>query len=111
MLVKQNALDHALDYPLTANAVYNSYIDDCLTGADSLDETIKLQRQLQELFARGGFLLCKWNSSVPSVLQHVPAELRDSQCKHAVPDSSKYTKTLGIEWKNHQEHPPKRDRS
>ena len=104
-MVKQNALDHALDYLLTINAVDCSfYVDDGLTGADSPDEVIKLQKQLQVLFAQGGFLLRKWNSSVPSVLQHIPAELRNFQCKHTVPDSNEYTKTLGIEWNAVTDH-------
>lgn len=78
MSVKQNALDHALDYPLAANAVHWSYVDG-LTGADSTDKVTELQRQLQYLFAQGGFLL----HGVRVILCHIPAELRDSQCKHA----------------------------
>ena len=102
MSVKRNALDHALDYPLAADAVHKSFcVDDCLTGADSPDEATELQRQLQDLFSQGGFLLRKWMSSHPSVPQHIPPELRDPQCKHAVPDPSKYSKTLGIEWNDH----------
>ena len=41
MSVKQNALDHALDYLLAANAVHRS-------GADSTDKMTELQRQLQD---------------------------------------------------------------
>ena len=37
------------------------YVDDGLTGAHSTEEAIKLQRQLQDLFSHGGFLLRKWN--------------------------------------------------
>ena len=35
------------------------YVDDGLTGADSVPEAIELQRQLQDLFNKGGFLLRK----------------------------------------------------
>ena len=60
MAVKQNALDHAMEYPLAANSVNTSfYVDDGLTGADSIQDAIELQRQLQDLFAKGGFLLRK----------------------------------------------------
>lgn len=45
MSVKQNDLDHTLDFPLTADAVHRSfYVDDGLAGADSQDEEIELQR-------------------------------------------------------------------
>ncbi len=53
-----DGVNFALDYPLAARAVNKSfYVDDGLTGADSIEEAITLQRQLQELFGRGGFLL------------------------------------------------------
>ncbi len=99
MAVKQNAMDYAQEYPLAASAVHESfYVDDGLTGADSLDEATKLQEQLQELFARGGFLLRKWKSNDPAVLQRLPATLLGSQTSHAIPDPDDFVKALGIEW-------------
>ena len=62
MAVKQNATDHALEYPLAANAVDdNFYVDDGLSGADSVAEVIALQMQLQQLFGKAHLLLRKWN--------------------------------------------------
>ena len=59
MSVKQTAIDHT-EYPLGASAVHESfYVVDGLVGANSLEEAVRLQEQLQELFARGGFLLRK----------------------------------------------------
>ena len=93
MSVKQNSHDFAMEYPLAAKTVEESfYVDDGLTGADSLEGAIKLQEELQDLFGRGGFLLRKWNSNNLDLLQHIPPELRDSS------DSGRYTKALGIEW-------------
>ena len=51
MAVKQNTIDFAHKYPLAANVVENSNVDDCLTGADSVEEGIQLQSQLQGLFS------------------------------------------------------------
>ena len=60
MSVKQNAADLAHKYPLAARAVDESfYVDDGLTGADSTEAAIELQKQL---FSKGGFLLHRWNS-------------------------------------------------
>ena len=60
MALKQNAIDNALQYPLAANVVERSfYVDDCLTGADTKAEAMLLQKQLQDLFSLGGFLLRK----------------------------------------------------
>lgn len=99
MALKQNATDHALVYPLAAEAALSeSYVDDVLSGADSVDEAIELQCQLQALFGRGGFFLRKWNSSDPRVLSHLPAEMKDSQPDQLLPASDQYTKTLGVAW-------------
>ena len=99
MCVKQNAVNHASRYPLAKKVVDESfYVDDGLTGADSVDEAVELHNQLQSLFSEGGFLLRKWNSSDPIVLQHIKPELRDVQPIHPMPDDQEYTKTLGIEW-------------
>ena len=78
LCVKQNALDFSMEYPNAAKVVNESfYVDDCLTGSDTPEGAVELHRELQALFDRGGFLLRKWNSSDPSVLQHVDADLQD----------------------------------
>ena len=47
MAVRQNAIDHISVFPLAAEPVLTSfYVDDGLTGADSIDEAISLQKQL-----------------------------------------------------------------
>ena len=47
MSVKQNALDFAMELPLAFNAVKdNFYVDDRLTGADSVEDAVKLYKQL-----------------------------------------------------------------
>ena len=99
MAIKQNAVDHAQQCPLAASAVHRSFfVDDCLCGADSPTETIELRKQLQELFARGGFLLRKWRSSEPAVLQNVSPHLLDCQPSQMIADSGEFAKALGIEW-------------
>ncbi len=68
MPIKQNALNHATEYPQAAKVVDTSfYVDDCLTGADSAEEATILQQQLHGLFTKGGFLLRKWNSNNATV--------------------------------------------
>ena len=97
--VLQNALDQSLKYPRVVTVVKESfYVDDDLTGANTVKEAIQLQEELQSLFSSGGFLLNKWNSSDPSVLQHIPLHLQDSHSLDLITDSMEYTKTLGIEW-------------
>lgn len=80
------------------------YVDDSLTGADSVEEAVKLQCQLQDLFGKGGFILRKWDSSDPRVLHHVSPELKNSQSTYGIPDPDQYTKALGIEWNATMDH-------
>ena len=80
MSLKRNALDHAMEFPKAAHAVETAfYVDDCLTGANTVEEAIDLHQQLLHLFIKGGFLLRKWNSSDPTVLHHIEPEVRDVQ--------------------------------
>ena len=100
MCVKQNALNLASEFPLAAEAVERSfYVDDGLTGADNTQMAIKLQGELQELFARGGFQLHKWNSNDSNVLQPINPDSRDTQHSHQISDVKESTRTLGLEWR------------
>ena len=87
MAVKQNAIELAHKYLLAAEAVLDSfYVDDGLTGAEDIESAITLQRQLQDLFTSGGFMLTKWNSSEPLVLQAIFPDLLESR------------EILGVNW-------------
>ena len=94
-----NAADFAHKYPLAAKIAEDSfYVDDCLTGADSVDEGIEIHRQLHRLFSEAQFLRRKWNSSSPAILEVIPGELHDTQTSLTISDTEDvYTKTLGIE--------------
>ncbi len=105
MCVKQNALDHVLEFPLAAKAVEESfYVDDGLTGADSIEQAIELHHQLQALFAKGGFLLRKWNSNEEEVLKHIDPQLREQKSVHPISGPDEYAKTLGIGWNSTLDH-------
>ena len=92
-------------YSLAARAVEDSfYVDDGLTGADSVEEAVELHIQLQSLFGKAEFLLCKWNSSELEVLQHIDSELRDQRAICTFSDPDEYTKTLGVEWNARLDH-------
>ncbi|XP_029166205.1 uncharacterized protein LOC114937011 [Nylanderia fulva] len=57
----QLAQDESHRFPLEAAVLRaNTYVDDILAGASSMEETLELQRQTVALFAAGGFQLSKW---------------------------------------------------
>ena len=89
MAVNQNAFVCSLQYPLAFEKSF--YVDNCLSGEDSVSAATELRLQLQELFNKGGFLLRKWISSEKAVLQDEPAELVDTQSTHSFADPEIYT--------------------
>ena len=76
MSVRQNAIQLAMKLPEVIKVVKSSfYVDDGLTGADTIDDAVSLQQQLQSAFERGGFLLRKWLSC--STRSQWSSEMRD----------------------------------
>ncbi len=77
--------------PWNVQAVNDSfYVDDGLTGADSVDQAVQLHHQLQSLFGKGGFTLRKWDSNEPEVLQQIDPELREQKSTHTISDPDEY---------------------
>ena len=102
MSLQQNANDFAHEFPLAVQAVHRSfYVDDGLTGADSTSGAIALWKELHDLFARGKFLLRKWNSNSKEVLDQIPADLREQKAVSTLPSVEEYSKTLGLEWNSY----------
>ncbi len=92
MAVKQNARDLANQYPLATEVVSKSfYVDDCLSGADTANDAVEMQVQLQGMFEKGGFVLRKWNSSEESVLKHISPELIDAQSVRLFADPQEHS--------------------
>ena len=64
MVLRQNALEHLETQSQAARVALDCfYVDNGLTGADSIHEAIHLRRELHDLFDQGGFKLQKWKSS------------------------------------------------
>ncbi|XP_036343160.1 uncharacterized protein LOC118752381 [Rhagoletis pomonella] len=73
------------------------YVDDCLSGTDTVGEAVQLQQQVQELLLRGGFTLRKWNSNSSDFLQGISGKNcgHDDLCDLSL---DRNTKALGIYW-------------
>lgn len=99
MVVKQEAILEQHHFPMVAWGVHTFfYIDDGLTGASLISEAVNLQKQLQELFEGGGFLLCQWGSNEAAALNHLLADLVYHQTQLEIPVTKKFAKVLEIEW-------------
>lgn len=58
------------NYPLAATAIARDfYVDDLLSGADSLEEALTLRNQIIRLLQKGCFQLRKWSSNAPELCE------------------------------------------
>lgn len=73
------------------------YVDDCMSGNHSIESAINLQKELDNLFKSGHFLLRKWASNEPIVLNHIPLEHRAIKTVFEL-NMSESIKTLGLVW-------------
>uniref|UniRef100_A0A2S2PC00 Uncharacterized protein n=1 Tax=Schizaphis graminum TaxID=13262 RepID=A0A2S2PC00_SCHGA len=74
-----------------------TYMDDICTGADTLDEALRLQQSLVKTLMSHGFELRKWSSNTPALLERIPEEDRMSG-SHSFEDERSTVKVLGLNW-------------
>ncbi|XP_025997854.2 uncharacterized protein LOC113006136 [Solenopsis invicta] len=97
--LRQLATDSAERYPLAANALlYDTYVDDIISGTNTVEEAQILYEQLTSLLLEGGFTAHKWCSNSEEALENVPIHLRESSSTFNI-DANDVIRTLGIEWK------------
>ncbi|GFS60238.1 integrase catalytic domain-containing protein [Trichonephila clavipes] len=84
-------MDEANNIPLAAPVVMSDcYMDDILSGSESIEEVIELQHQLIEMFKTAGMHLHKWCGNLPEITSNLQ--------EYAFFESDE-TKALGIIWK------------
>lgn len=87
-----------MDFPAAARIVLQDfYVDDILSGANSIEETKTLCEQLMQLLRRGGFELHKWSSNVDEVVTHVQGS-RDKNATSLSINENDSVNTLGLQW-------------
>lgn len=92
--LKELALQNSTKYPEAAKIIQQDfYMDDLLTGADSIEKLIILRDQINEILAQGGFILRKWAANHPSLIPNTHEPNLNVSL-----DKDIYTKTLGLFW-------------
>lgn len=95
--VKQLALEAAEEYPNAARVIeLDRFTDDILTGAENIEEGLKLRDQLITILNRGGFKLAKWNSNVQDITRF--DQLSNNIEQKICLGSSNKSKVLGLWW-------------
>lgn len=96
--LQQLAKDEADKFPLASGITLSDfYVDDLMSGSDSLHEALEIQKQLIALLEAGGMQLRKWASNCNTILQAVPFEHRECHTPLEI-HKDESVKTLGMFW-------------
>lgn len=88
--------DEGQDFPAASQALKNAlYVDDLLTGAQTIEETINLRNEVVALLKRGGFNLRQCASNDLRVLEGLPPTNINLQL---LAGDDPNLKTLGVYW-------------
>lgn len=101
--LRQLAIDESAKYPQAAEITLRDfYVDDLMTGCNTIAEATDVQNQLMKLMKSGGFELKKWSSNSPTLLTNVPSTHRRSIEAFNI-NFDDAIKTLGIYWHPQQD--------
>lgn len=86
------------NHPIATEVLLNDfYVDDMLSGSDSIADALQKQNQIIAVLRQGGFELKKWASNSSQVLHNVPSDYRETALPCEL-DQDDSIKTLGIFW-------------
>lgn len=96
--LQQLAKDEKENFKIGSKLVRRDfYVDDLMSGANTIQEAIIAQNEIRELLSRGGLPIRKWTSNSEELLLNVPAEDREISLPLQI-DAENLVKTLGISW-------------
>ena len=93
----QLARDEGHHFPLANQVLLRDfYMDDLLSGDDTIEKAVLIQSQITALLQKGGFNIRKWTSNSKALMDLIPDDLRESGDRQLNPDAT--IKTLGVVW-------------
>ena len=96
--LQQLAHDEVDKYPIASNRVLNDfYVDDLITGCESVEEGVQIFKDMNELLSHGGFQLQKWSSNNTNLLQEIKEDKKDKKEILEMKVDS-VMKILGLSW-------------
>ncbi|XP_065361949.1 uncharacterized protein LOC135955527 [Calliphora vicina] len=103
-VLQQLSEDEETNFPEASHILRtDTYVDDVISGADTLEESLELQQQLSNLLKSGGFHLRKWNSNSFELMKNIPEEDREIQQSFSI-YQPKMSKALGINWNTNNDY-------
>lgn len=100
--LKQLSNDLQTSNPLVANIIANDfYVDDLITGSDSIDSLIQIRKDISSTLNSAGFELRKFMSNNELVLENLSCDI-DLQVLNF--GTHENYKTLGVLWNSNKDH-------
>lgn len=98
--LRQLAIDEADNFPLASQVLLNEvFVDDIVTGADTVEDAVILQRQLADICKAGTFELRKYTSNSSEFLSNLNNdESTDDALILSALDTDTSVKVLGLKW-------------
>jgi hypothetical protein len=94
--VKELATIEKPNYPTACEVAENDiYMDDLMTGTDTIEEALELQKDIISLFSLAGFKWHKWCANDPRILENIDEKLREKFVQINEEDT---VKALGMRW-------------
>ncbi|XP_039311874.1 uncharacterized protein LOC105204988 [Solenopsis invicta] len=94
--IQKLADDERSSYPRAAEVIESHlYVDDLLTGTETIDEARKLRDDIISLLALGGFSIRQWASNDKRVINDLPM---NALHENFALNTDRALKTLGVSW-------------
>ncbi|XP_055522808.1 uncharacterized protein LOC129716988 [Wyeomyia smithii] len=95
----QLAEEDGREFPIATRIVKEeTYMDDVLSGADSVEQALEAQNQLRQLVHQGGFPIHKWCSNSQEFLEHIPVDEQEKMDASENRGVNSVIKVLGLRW-------------
>ncbi|XP_062713718.1 uncharacterized protein LOC134290572 [Aedes albopictus] len=91
--------DQGPEFPLAARIVVEDcYVDDVISGTDTIEEAVESCHQLQALLGKGGFPVHKWCANNELILADIPESEREKLLQLDQLSANEVIETLGLIW-------------
>lgn len=98
--LQQLAIDEKANFPIGSKIVSNDfYVDNLMSGAETIDEAIRYIKEVNDLLKKGQFPLRQWASNDISILKNI-----DDKNDQLVINFDTSVKTLGLNWNRINDH-------
>ena len=98
-VLRQVAQDHGKEFLRAAHIVGATfYVDDCLTGADMIEEAVEIRKELNGLLDCTKMTLWKWRSNSDELLGTISENLKEAGNLHLATNRIECPKALGMYW-------------